>query len=141
MSQILARFTPEELSTYLTTRCHFDPDTVQDVIVKYLEAGPETIRHPKSWGYRGARNLQAEQYRHKGNDTLPLVDNLLTDPAPSPERVTQAREELDRYAANPTVTTRAKGRGKPGLNRTGQPLTRPKKWGFKKDYQVLKEAR
>ena len=133
--------TPEELSVYLTSRCHFDHDTVQDVMVKYLEAGPETIRHPKSWGYQVARNLQAEQYRQKGNDNLPLVDNLLTDPTPSPERVAQAREELDRYAANPTVTPRAKGKGKPGLNRSGQPLTRPKKWGFREDYRVLKEAR
>ena len=130
--------TPEELSTYLTSRCHFDRDTVQDVMVKYLEA--KTIRHPKSWSYRVARNLQAEQYRHKGNDNLPLVDNLLTDPTPSPERVAQSREALDRYAANPTVTSRAKGRGKPGINRKGQPLTRPKKWGFREDYRVLKEA-
>ena len=133
--------TPEELSTYLTSRCHFDIDTVQDVMVKYLEAGSETIQHPKSWGYRVARNLQAEQFRHKGNDNLPLVDNLLTDPAPSPERVAQAREELDRYAAHPTVTPRAKGKGQPGVNRNGQPLTRPKKWGFREDYRVLKEAR
>ena len=131
--------TPEELSTYLTSRCHFDRDTVQDVMVKYLEA--KTIRHPKSWGYQVARNLQAELYRQKGNDFLPLVDNLLIDPAPTPERVAQAREELDRYAANPTVTRRAKGRGQPGLNREGQPLTRPEKWGFRKDYQVLKGAR
>lgn len=133
--------TSGELSTYLTARCHFDHDTVQDVMVKYLEARPETIRHPKSWGYRVARNLQAEQFRHKEHDSLPLVDNLLTDPTPSPERVAQAREELDRYAANPTVTPRAKGKGKPGLNRSGQPLTRPKKWGFREDYRVLKEAR
>ena len=132
--------TPEELSAYLTSRCHFDIDTVQDVMVKYLEAESESIRHPKSWGYRVARNLQAEHYRQKGNDTLPLVDNLLVDPTPTPERVAQAREELDRYAANPTVTSRAKGRGKPGLNREGQPLTRPEKWGFREDYQVLKEA-
>lgn len=132
--------TPEDLSIYLLTRCHFDPDTVQDTIVKYLES-PVPIRHPKSWGYRVTRNLQAEQYRHKGNDNLPLVDNLLTDPTPNPERVAQAREELDQYAADPTVTPKAKGRGKPGLNRTGQPLTRPEKWGFKEDYQVLKEAR
>ena len=133
--------TPEALSIYLLTRCHFGPDTVQDVIVKYLEAVPGTIHHPKSWGYRVAWNLQAEQFRHKGNDTLPLVDNLLTDPTPNPERVAQAREELDLYAANPTVTPRAKGRGQPGLNRNGQPLTRPKEWGFREDYQVLKEAR
>ena len=88
-----------------------------------------------------ARNLLAEQYRQTGNDNLPLVDNLLTDPAPTPERVAQAREELDRYAANPTVTQRAKGSGKPGVYRKGQPLTRPEKWGFREDYQVLKEAR
>ena len=133
--------TPEDLSTYLSARCHFSSDTVQDVLVRYLEAGPSKIQHPKAWGYKVARNLQAEQFRHKGNDTLPLVDNLLTAPTPNPERVAQAREELDRYAANPTVTQRAKGRGKPGVNRKGQPLTRPEKWGFKEDYQVLKEAR
>ena len=133
--------TPEELSVYLTSRCHFDMDTVQDVMVKYLEAGPESIQHPKSWGYKVARNLLAEQYRQTGNATLPLVDNLLVDPTPNPERVAQGRQALDHYAANPTVTRRAKGRGQPGLNREGQPLTRPEKWGFREDYRVLKEAR
>ena len=133
--------TPEDLSSYLSVRCHFDSDTVQDVMVKYLEAGPSKIRHPKSWGYRVAQNLQAEQFRHNATISLVYGYNLLADPTPNPERVAQAREALDRYAANPTVTPRAKGRGKPGLNRTGQPLTRPEKWGFRKDYRVLKEAR
>ena len=135
--------TPEELHTYLLQRCHFDPDTVQDAIVRYLEAPPESIQHPKSWGYRVARNLQAERFRHTGNenDTLPLVDNLLADPMPTPERVAQAREELDRYAANPTVTRRAKGRGNPGVTRVGKPLVRPDLWGFREDYNALRRER
>src|SRR3990167_9926753 len=129
--------TPEELHDYLSQRCHFDPDTVQDVVVKYLEVGLDTIRHPKSWGYRVARNRQVEQFSQKGGEVLPPVDNLIPDPGANPEQVAQAREELDRYAAAPTVTRKPHR----GQSRVGQPLTRPEKWGFREDYQVLKEAR
>ena len=129
--------TPEDLSIYLLSRCHFDQDTVQDVIVKYLEVGSATIRYPKSWGYRVARNQQTARFRHQGGEDLPLMENLLIDPSPNPEQVAQARESLDRYAAAPTVT-RKPHRGK---WRIGQPLTRPKKWGFREDYLMLKRSR
>ena len=132
--------TPEALSVYLLTRCHFDPDTVQDVIVKFMES-PTLIQHPKSWGYRVAKNLQMSRFRSVQGHESPLLDDVIVDLSPDPLQVAVARERLDAYAANPTVTPRAKGRGKPGLNRAGQPLTRPEKWGFKEDYRVLKEAR
>lgn len=141
-----AWMTPEALAVYLRDRYHLAPDLVQSVIVKYLEA-PKPIRHPKSWGYRVAMNLYLSAVREvQGHETQLLEDDrsgsgVMVDPTPSPLRVAMAREQLDAYAANPTVTARAKGRGKPGINKVGQPLTRPDKWGFREDYNVLRRDR
>lgn len=133
--------TPEALSVYLLTRCHFDPDTVQDVIVKFMES-PTLIQHPKSWGYQVAKNLQMNRFRSVQGHESPLLDDVIVDPSPDPLQVAAARERLDAYAANPTVTQQARGRGNPGVSRLGKPLTRAKdKWGFREDYNVLRRAR
>ena len=104
--------TPEALSSYLLSK-GIPEDIAQDVIIRYLVTGPDTIRYPKAWAWRKAQWLKIDETRRPGGMTfaakrrsqtteLPLA---LHSKEPTPYRVAAARQELDRYFKPRVVST------------------------------------
>ena len=74
-------------------------DVVQEVYCRMLKLDAvESIRDPKGYVMRMAKNILIDQFRHETVVEIEAVANLeelsYEDPAPSPERVVMARAEL-----------------------------------------------
>lgn len=75
-------------------------DLTQETFLRLLRAGPAaTLRDPKAYLFRTARNLVIDHHRSaKDRHSSPVADaewRALRDPHPSPEATVLSREELD----------------------------------------------
>lgn len=74
-------------------------DVVQEVYCRILKLDAvDQIAEPRGYVMRTARNILIDQFRHSAVVEIEAVANLdeleVADPAPSPERVALARDEL-----------------------------------------------
>ena len=82
-------------------------DLMQEAFLRLARAEPATLmRDAKAYLFRTADNLVTDYYRSQARDPIVRADDasmhLLPDPAPAPDAVVEAREELGvlRHAIN-----------------------------------------
>ena len=129
--------TTEQVRDYLVAH-GIDEDTAQEVALEHFLWAGEPIRHPKTWAFKRALWRRVDARRKEAQQ--PLIGQAIVDKrghVPALQlRLTEAWQELDRYAASRTAP---KGKNKKKIMRWHGLPSKP--WPRLPDYLALKSAK